>query len=634
MVKKKRNLGLSFENEVIKVTSKKSRFQKEKGDNWKDTFLPNFNPDEIHQLKQNPWRVSAFLIVFLIIFFILFIRIFHLQIIEGKQNRELADGNRIQIKLIHAPRGVIYDRSGKVLASNSPAFRLFDKNSPAGGKKAKLISREEALELEVKNDPRVLDLEVDNVRSYSYGEEFAHVLGYVSEISEEQLKTVEFKNYRPGDRIGKGGIEEEYEKVLKGNDGGEIIEVNSGGEKVRVLRVDPPVPGQNIYLNIDANLQDKLFKLTKEQINKVGSCCGAVVAMDPVNGQVLALFSLPSFDPNAITLGEDAKISEIFSNPFSPILDRAIAGTYPPGSTFKIVSSLAALTSGKISPETTFQDNGFIYLGPYKFTNWYFNEYGKVEGQVNLLKAIQRSNDIYFYEVAQIIGKDALIAMARKLNLGEKLKIDLPSETSGLVPDDEWKRKNFNEVWFPGDSLHMAIGQGFVLTTPLQVLGITSFIAGNGILYQPQLINKITFGNSKVAEFKSKVLISNLISSDKINLVKKGLEMVPKYGGTAWPFFTFPIPTAGKTGTAEYGDPKNRTHAWYTSYAPANNPKIALTVLVEGGGEGSNVSAPIAKEAYRWYFSEDKNKLIQDVLGEAASSAYGTATDSGRILGE
>lgn len=614
---KKRSLGFSFSEQVFKVTDKIGHFKDMDQEAWKDALLPNFDSSSLHKISKDPWRVIYFLIFCLVLFFILFLRLFHLQITQGKQSRELADGNRIQIKLIHAPRGVIYDRNGKILASNSPAFRLINPDI----KKTRLITREEALDLEVKNNPNFNNLEVDNVRTYSKGEEFAHVLGYVGEISETQLKDPAYSGYHLGDRVGKSGIEQQYEKALRGVDGGEIIEVNSKGAKIRTLRTNPPIPGQNIYLNIDADFQHKLFTLAKEEISKVGSCCGAVVAEDPGNGQILALFSLPSFDPNAFTKEDDGAISEIFSNPDFPILNRSISGTYPPGSTFKIVTSLAALNSGKITPDTTFIDKGVIYLGPYSFSNWYFNEYGRTEGPVNLLKAIQRSNDIYYYEVSQIIGENTLGSMARKLKLGGKLGIDLPSEETGLIPDDAWKRKTLNEVWFPGDTLHMAIGQGYVLTTPLQILGITSFMGASGVLYQPQMINKITSGDSNVFEFKPKTLVSNLVPQSQINLVKEGLKLVPKSGGTAWPFFSFPIPTAGKTGTAEFGDPKNKTHAWYTSYAPADNPKIALTVLIEAGGEGSNASAPVAKEFYRWYFSPDKNKLIQDVYAQASESA-------------
>lgn len=617
MLRKKKSLGPSFPDEVAKVTSKISRATKDWEDDWKDLLLPNFDAKHEARFIKDDWVILPFSLVCLILFFILFLRLFHLQIIEGEENRKLANGNRIQIKVIHAQRGVIFDRNGKILAANSPAFRLIGKGEK-GEKKVKFVSREEALELEVKNDPKSADFEVDNVRTYPMGEKFSHVLGYVGEISENQLKSNEYKDYRLGDRIGQSGIELQYEKLLRGVDGGEIVEVDSKGAKLRALRRVPPTAGQNIYLTIDSDLQSKVYENLKTALIKSSSCCGTAVAMDPNNGQILTLVSLPTFDPNIFTThyNENA-IAAVFSQKDSPVLNRAISGTYPPGSTFKIVSSLAALASGKITPNTTFQDNGVIYLGTFKFSNWYFNEYGRTEGSVNLLKAIKRSNDTYFYYVGQAVGEQFLGEWAKKLKLGSKLEIDLPGEVSGLVPDDAWKRKTFAEGWYPGDTLHMAIGQGFVLTSPLQILGMTSFIASDGVLYKPQLM---------LTNFKPKVLVQNLASPDKIKLIKDGLKLVPKFGGTAWPFFTFPIPTAGKTGTAEFGDPKNRTHAWYTSFAPADNPKIALTVLVEGGGEGSNVAAPVAKEVYRWYFSADKNKLIQDI--------YTQATDSGKTLGE
>lgn len=616
MVNKKRKLGYGFTDEVTKIDGKIGQSKKVKESEWVDSLLPNFDPSFKIKFSKSSWVVLPFSIACLILFFIIFLRLFHLQVIEGQRNRELADGNRIKIKIIHAPRGVIFDRNGKILAANSPAFRLFE--NQANGKKARLITRDEALEMEVKNDPRTEDLEVDNVRTYPMGERTAHVVGYVGEISEDQLKMPGYSDYHLGDRVGQIGIEAQYEKLLRGIDGGEIIEVDSSGAKIRTLRRNPPIVGQNIYLTIDASLQDKIYQLSKETLSKVGSCCGAVVALDPTNGQILALLSFPSFDPNLFTkVADDSAISDLFSRLDSPILNRVIGGSYPPGSTFKIISSIAALASGKISLDTTVQDNGVLYIGSFRFTNWYFNEYGKVEGPVNLIKAIQRSNDTYFYEISRIIGENALIDWAKKLKLGGKLGIDIPGEVTGLVPDDTWKKKNFGESWYPGDTLHMAIGQGFVLATPLQILGITAFIAEDGVLYKPQVV---------LSDFKSKVLVNNLIPGEKLDFIKAGLKLVPKQGGTAWPFFTFPIPTAGKTGTAEYGNPKNKTHAWYTSYAPVDKPQIVLTVLVEGGGEGSNIAAPIAKEAYRYYLSPDKNKLIQDV--------YTQATDSGKTLGE
>jgi len=615
MAKRRKSLGYGFPEEVVKVTTKVRYAKKEESSDWVDFLLPNFRPDQEQITKMSIWRIIFFLNLCLVLFFIIFLRLFHLQIVQGTTNRVLADGNRIQVKIIHAPRGVIFDRNGKILAANFPAFRLA--SNLADKHKYKFVTREEALEWEVKDDPRAGDLEVDNVRTYPMGERFAHVIGFMGEISEEQLSSSNFKDYHPGDAVGQIGIEAQYEKVLRGIDGGEIVEVDSTGRKLRTLRHQAPIPGQNIYLSIDASLQETLFKLMKEALSKSNSCCGAAVAENPGNGQILALVSLPSFDPNIFAQNEnDSTINEILSRASAPILNRVIGGTYPPGSTFKIISALAALSSGKVTKDTTIQDRGVIYLGPYKFTNWYFNQYGKLEGAVNLVKALERSNDTYFYEISQIIGVDAIADWAKKLHLGGKLDIDLPGEEEGLIPDNAWKEKTYDTPWYPGDTLHMAIGQGFVLTTPLQILGITSYIATGGILYKPELLLNI----------RPEILASNLLSTKDIRLIKEGMELVPKGRGTAWPFFTFPIPTAGKTGTAEYGDPKNKTHAWYTSFAPTDNPKIALTVLVEGGGEGSSVAAPIAKEAYRWYFSPDKNKLIQDV--------YVAATESGRTLGE
>ena len=258
-----------------------------------------------------------------------------------------------------------------------------------------------------------------------------------------------------------------------------------------------------------------------------------------------------------------------------------------------------------------------MHLGAFSFANWYFTEYGKTEGAVDIYKALQRSNDIYYYQIGHRIGEQVLVDWSKKIMLGSKLGIDLEGEESGLVPTDEWKRENTGEGWYPGDTLHMAIGQGFLLTTPLQVLGMTSFIAADGVLYKPQLV---------LTNFKPKIIVANVASKENIEVVKEGLKLVPKDGGTAWPFFTFPVATAGKTGTAEFGDPKGKTHGWYTAYAPVDNPKIVMTVLVEAGGEGSNVAAPVVKEGFRWYLSEDKNKLIKDT--------YNIATDSAKALGE
>ncbi|QQG43142.1 MAG: hypothetical protein HYW45_02990 [Candidatus Daviesbacteria bacterium] len=630
MNKSKRSLGLGFKDQIEKITRQsKQSFSAGKiktyelDDSWKDLFLVNFQPPQHDpDLIERSWRPVVFLSLTLILFFILFLRLFHLQVVEGGANRELANSNRVQIKVIHSPRGIIYDRNGKILAANSPGFRLVDTKS----KKATILTRDEALALEVSSDPRADSLEIDSIRSYSYKETAAHLLGYVGQISPDQLKSPRFADYKITDRVGQAGLESYYESLLRGKDGGEIIEVDSLGRKLRTIRTVAPLPGQDLHLTIDIDLQTVTSHKLKEAAAKAGSCCGAVVVEDPQTGQILSLVSWPSYDNNLFTTGtNDQAIGELLTRSDSPILNRAIGGTYPPGSTFKIITSIAALTSGKITPQTSFEDTGEIYLGAFKFTNWYFTQYGKTEGPLNLVKALQRSNDIYFYRAGQVLGEKPIIEWARKLRLGGKLGIDLPGEVNGLVPDENWKKSVVGEVWFPGDTLHLAIGQGYLLTTPLQVLGFSSYVANNGNLMQPKLLlnnfKPVSLVNEQVRGFATKI-----ISPEQLKTIQTGLSLVPKDGGTAWPFFSFPIPTAGKTGTAEFGDAKGRTHAWYTAYGPLPNPKIAATVLVEAAGEGSSIAAPIVKEIFRWYFSPDKNKLILD--------QYAVATESARTLGE
>ena len=607
---KKRALGLAFKDELSRLKFKKGQYKKIVTEEiWKDTLLPNFEPGRSEEIE-NTWKITVLALISLIIFFAIFIRLFNLQLVNGEENRKRADGNRIQIKVIHAPRGVVYDRNGKILASNSPGFRLIE------GSRITHISRDQALEFEVKKDARLKNLEVDSMRSYPLGEITSHVLGYMGEITPNEFEKKD--GYNAGDKIGRGGIEEIYESYLKGVDGGEIIEVDASGNILRNLGGKLPRAGRNLHLTLDSSLQELVYKNLEESVKKSGSCCGAALVSNPGNGEILALVSYPSFDPE--------QIESYLNAPHSPMLNRVISGTYPPGSTFKIASSLAGLSSGKISKDTVFEDTGQIFLGPYKFTNWYFNQYGKTEGSVDLIKAIKRSNDTYFYFLAQKLGEEYLAETAKKLGFGKTLGIDIPGEVSGLVPDNDWKLSSKGEIWFPGDTLHMAIGQGFVLSTPLQILNLTSEVASFGKYNKPHLALKITEPEGKILkefEYESKDLG---FKKEDLEIVKQGMEQASTSGGTAWPFFSFPIKTAGKTGTAEYGDPKNRTHAWYTAYAPVDDPKIAATVLVEGGGEGSSVAAPVVKEIFRWFLSEDKSNLIKDT-GSVAS-------DSARQLGE
>lgn len=618
-MKRRKKLGLAFPDELSKITQAAGSFQGKKiGDEkWEESLIPNYQ--EAFDVHPSPWRLVILASVFMLIFFGLFLKLFQLQIVEGRENQQRANSNRVQIRLIHAPRGVIYDRNGKILAENNPGFRLKDR----------FISRDEALALEAKNDPGLAELEVDNIRSYPLGEVTAHVLGYVGQISPQELKEEKYSKYKIGDRIGREGVEQIYEELLKGKDGSEIIEIDASGKKLRTLRRVDPVPGKNLQLSLDADLQQISFEALKKGIRRTQSCCGVVVAEDPGSGEILALISFPSYDSNAFTDPKrNEEVQGFFSDKNSPLLNRVIAGVYPPGSTFKIVSALAGLSSGKISAQTKIEDTGVVSLGPYQFANWYFSQYGKTEGTVDVIKALKRSNDTFFYKVGQMVGEQVLGATAQKLGFGKKLGIDLPGEDQGLIPTDGWKRENIGTGWYPGDTLHMAIGQGFLLTTPLQILGETAFMANSGSLMPPHLATKVTLTDgSLVKTWQFEPKSHDLFSAAHLKLVQDGLAQVTKEGGTGWPFFTFSVATAGKTGTAEFGDPEGKTHAWYTSYGPLDNPTIALTVLIEAGGEGSSVAAPVAKEIYTWYFNTDK-KNLQSLETEPV------ATVSARTLGE
>jgi len=449
-MRKKRRLGVAFSDEVEKVFSG-SKHKSYKGDDaslWKEGLITNNRVDPSTPLV-SPWRKIILLCISLFIFFGIFLRLFDLQVVEGTHLRELADSNRIKVKVIHAPRGVIYDRNGKVLAENEPGFRLVEKDPKTGKVKTSIISRDEALKMEVQNDPRFKDLEVDSVRTYPMGEATAHILGYLGEINDPELNSPEFGKYDPstnpngykiGDQIGRSGVEQVYEKSLRGVDGGQVIEVDAQGNPVQTLSEIDPIPGQNLYLTIDADLQQVLYKNLVDAVTKNKSCCGAAVAEDPNTGQILALASYPSYDPKNL-------VSDLTA-PNSPLLDRAIGGAYPPGSTFKIATALAGLSSGKITPTTSFEDTGVMNLGPFTFANWYYTEYGRKEsGPVDTIRAIQRSNDIFFYHVGETVGEGAIGDAAKKLGLGQVLGIDIPGEVPGLIPTDEWKKKNVGEDW-------------------------------------------------------------------------------------------------------------------------------------------------------------------------------------------
>lgn len=567
-------------------------------------------------------------ILALLLFITLIVFLLKAQIFQGSYFRELSDGNRIREDIIRAPRGVIYDTNGIPLVHNVPGFIIKDETG-----KTKIVERTEALSLISSKDQS--QLTIDSLRQYVSPLVFAHVTGFIGEISKEELSSGNYKDYRGGDFVGKTGTEKEYEYILKGIDGKQLVEVTNTGEPSRILGKVDAATGKDITLSIDKKLSEAAFS-AMENVEH-----GVVIVSDPKTGEILVLISKPTFDPNLFTLGEHYKsssasayptVESILSDDFDrPMFNRAIAGAYPPGSTFKIITAAAGLEQGKITADTEIEDIGVIKIGAFSFPNWYFLQYGKTDGFVDVVKALKRSNDIFFYKVAEMAGLDDLGRMAKLFGVGERLGIDIPGEEPGLFPSDEWKREAIGDKWYLGDTYHLGIGQGYLLTTPLQVNAWTAVLANNGTLCQPSVVKS---EKCKVKSFdKAQDKSEKFLKKETIDLIKKGMREACAPGGTGWPLFEFRaqnpnlviddknffeahvgtssaviqdfvhIPVACKTGTAEFGDPKDRTHAWFTAFAPIEDPEIVVTVLVEAGGEGSNVAAPIAKKIFEGWFS-------------------------------
>jgi penicillin-binding protein 2 len=529
------------------------------------------------------------------VFSLLGLRLFQLQIFQGSQYRQLAEGNRIRKIKIVGSRGIIFDRHGEILAKNLVVFKI------KKGTQEKIIDRDEALELQAKGNDQ--NLFFDFFRGYPQGETFAHAVGYLGEANEEEVrsKKLEAKSYEIGDWVGRTGTEEYYDGELRGQDGGELVEVDTWGEILRRIGRVEPTPGKNLTLAIDGDLQ----RVAAQQMKGKR---GAVVATNPKNGEVLILYSSPSFDPNYFI---NERFEEAIKNLISdqenrPLLDRAISGIYPPGSTFKIITATAGLEEKKITRNTLINDPGVITVGGYRYANWLFTSHGRTEGEIDIVRAIKRSTDTFFYKVGELVGVEKLVWWAGKFGLNKIFGLDLGGEIAGFVPTPEWKQKVKNEPWFLGNTYHLSIGQGDLALTPLGVNLMTSVIANEGRLCRPRMLK---VGPSERIDSCKEVGVQK----ETINIIKEGMVGACSEGGTAASFVNFKPQVACKTGTAEYlENGRTKTHAWFTVFAPAfaeasagrpaEEPEIALTVLVEGGGEGSSVAAPIAKEILKEYF--------------------------------
>lgn len=553
------------------------------------------------------------LAILLIVFVLLSLRLFTLQIVRASYYSRLSDENRIRTVLVTAPRGIIFDRNGEALVRNIPAYGTI-KNG-----KIEWLSNDEALKKMSKGEKVGAAIK----REYVYKDIFSHVIGYVGQVSEEELLLPQYDNYGISDFVGRLGLEQQYERILHGQNGKQLYEVNAKGEMIRLLgEVDAQVGGV-LPTTLDINIQ-KAVHSSMQNIDR-----GAVIITDPRDGSVLALYSKPTFDPNIFTrestyipVGTYKSSEEILTddNKF-PLLNRVVSGVYPPGSTYKLVTSIATLESNAIDKKTEIEDTGVLEIGGSKFGTWNFLEHGKKEGKLDVVAALKRSNDIFFYKAAMKAGIGALSSWSKNLGLGKTTGIDLPGEVEGIIPNPDWKKKTLNENWYMGDTINMSIGQGYLETTPIQVNLYTQFVANGGILYQPHLISGAT-----------KVLKKDFVNTENINVVRDGMKAACELGGTGYPMFGFKIKneklkidgldytktastgagmlnvTMGcKTGTSESHGYEAKSHAWFTVFAPFYNPEITITVLAENAGQGSDVAAPVAKEIMTKYFESKKN---------------------------
>lgn len=548
---------------------------------------------------------------------LLLIRLTFLQVVQGAEFRQRSDSNRIIERQVTAMRGVISDRNGERLVVNQPVSRLLTSESGRVLVEPKWLSRQEALQMEATASGRVIS---DVTRGYPFGPYLAHVLGYVGEVSQEDVAE---RGYAPGSLVGKSGLELSYEEVLRGQPGLELVEVDAGGVLLRRVGQRQPVAGSDLGLALDLGLQRVLAR-------ELAGRKGAAVATNPQTGEVLALVSSPTFDPNEFSPENDEHkkdwdgqlegfvqlgLGELLVNEDQPLLNRAVAGVYPPGSVYKIVPALAGLETEVVDAATEVEDTGSIEVEEYSYRNWYYLQYGRTEGLVDVVTALKRSNDIYFYRVGEWLGAERLARWSEEFGLGKVTGIDLPGEKNGLVPNPVWKERVKGEAWFLGNTYHMSIGQGDLLVTPLQLNQAMEVVANGGRLCEPQVVVSIA-GEDRLEVNCREVGVSD----ESLEVVIDGLVQACQSGGTAYPFFDFDLSEYGseyegegrdrvacKTGTAQHFGGEVEPHAWFSVFAPVQNPEIQLTVLVEAAGEGSQVAAPVALEALEYWFGQRKN---------------------------
>jgi penicillin-binding protein 2 len=601
-----------------------------------DRYLKTADPDWYKQ------RITGVIICALAAFVMLIIRLIYLQVFMGDEFRRLSLNNSIRLQNIDPPRGWIYDRKGDLLVDNRPSFdvnitpkdaaplqRTLEKLSqhlqtPEGLLLSQIkqtrgasayqprllkqdVGRDTLAAIEVnKYDLPGVSVDVNLRRHYIHERLASHLIGYLSEISPAELKSGSYPDCRSGDLIGKFGVEKSYENLLRGKRGGRQVEVSANGLVMRILKTVDAEAGNNVYLTIDQQLQHRTEVLLEGVV-------GAAVAIEPDTGRILALVSSPSFDQNSFVGGiTHEQWDSLISNPFRPMSNRAIQGEYPPGSTYKIITALAGLQEGVIDAQTTLNCPGYYRYGNRVYRCWKKGGHGKV----NILKAVEESCDVFFYQVGERLGVDRLAWYAKAFGLGSPTGISLGQEAHGLIPTAAWKERRTGIPWQKGETLSVAIGQGFNLATPLQMAVVAAAVGNGGNRYQPMILDRIQSADGKIIKKNVPRLTGKLpISPVNLGLVKKGLwKVVNGENGTARGSHLADIDMSGKTGTSQVISSKEdetlaeedipihqRAHAWFVAYAPSEQPTIAVAVVVEHGEHGSGAAAPIAREMIKTY---------------------------------
>lgn len=599
--------------------------------------LVRYDPGEYRE------RFTFFFWVILAAVCLLVLRLWYLQIIKGEDLLKRSENNRIRIREVKAMRGIVLDSRGVVLVENRPSYDVVI--FPEDVKDLKgLVEKLEALYAKVgltfpmdyetirENRRPFTPLRVDRnvsreklaliethslelpgvgidvmpVREYYYGESMAHVIGYIGEVSREELERDKSTGYKSGDFIGKFGLERALDPFIRGKAGGEQVEVNVVGRKVKTLGRVEPVQGYRVLLTIDSQVQKAAWTAMEGK-------AGAVVALDPRDGSVLALVSRPGFDPNLFNRGVSADVWEkISSNPLHPMENRAIAGQYPPGSTYKLIVAAAALEEGIITPETAFNCPGHFEMGSRTFRCWRKQGHGRV----SLHRAVVESCDVYFYNVGKLLGVDRLAEYAQAFGLGARTGVAMAGERRGLIPTKDWKLARFGVAWQPGETISIAIGQGYNTATPLQLANAYAAVANNGEFFTPRIVQRIETDDGEIIEeFRPEKKAVLPVSRENILLLKKALwGVVNEPGGTGAQARVAGRDVCGKTGTAQVigmaeGDDGSsypyeyRDHALFVSFAPRDNPEIVVAVVAEHSGHGGSAAAPVAKKVIEAYFA-------------------------------